>query len=84
MVRYINSKCKSYAYLFSESSHLVLGLPIPPIPTTSLPVFRGPRPQYEGFPQFVSQNQEVDALEGSTAILECTLVNLASHHTVII
>ena len=38
--------------------------------------------QSEGFPQFLPVDQIVEVIEGSTALLECRLANLAAQHTV--
>ena len=53
-----------------------------PMPTTSLPVFHSPVSQLGGFPQFLNVQQVVHVIEGSTAVLECTVANLGSQHTV--
>lgn len=55
---------------------------IPPVPTTSFPVFRVPEDPYEIIPKFLPFPQVIETKIGATALLECVPTPLSNHHTV--
>jgi len=70
--------------LFTSASMTTHGSPVPPTsnPSFSSPLSSKPSHHVQVLPQFISVHQLVDVQEGSTAVLDCKVLNLGIQHTV--